>query len=363
MHDPVITTGNGSPAQPTTDEQQIIRFPGYAPEEYGGDNARMIAPTTPTADGNAVTVQHVIDAYLALKKLEVQSGAIGPRTLEKYALFLGTFAADYGATPIVAAKPRTLTEWLLLHPEWRATSTKSGAIMTVMSCFKAAVEDELILRNPFRRPKHLGPPVQPRGALTRAEFLAIKNACRRAVTSKDRPCRNRNYFRAFLDFLWHTGSRTCEARTAKWTDIDWENAVIVLEKHKTANKTGESRVIPILAVLPLLRFLLKHRKAKKDGTFADEIFVNSLGKPFTRDRVCKQFAKFALAAGVDKHKTAYCTRHSLCSRLVEAGNSDQAVANVLGHKNTKLIQWYSRSLRGKASHLNDTMRRRKKKAE
>jgi len=103
-------------------------------------------------------------------------------------------------------------------------------------------------------------------------------------------------------------------------------------------------------VLPLLRWLFKRRREGQKT-----IFANTLGKPWTRGVFAKEFRRYADLAGVRKKVSAYCLRHGLTVRLIEAGRSDRQIADVLGQKTTRYIEWYGRTSKSKTAYLNDIL--------
>ena len=305
----------------------------------------------PAADNEdiPVSVAEVIKRYLDEKEFQNESGAYTDKSLSRAKYYLDDFADKYGTRPLDQCHRNDLIKWLAGHKTWRATATRHDAVGSIVTAFHWA-EDELGIRSPFRRPKFLGPPVQPRPAIRPEEYQAMRLLLRRAKTNRGRRARTREAFRVALAFLWKTGCRTSEMRNAEWREIDWIRGVLVLSQHKTVAKSGESRMIPVRRVLPLLRWLKKRRR---DGQA--KIFVNSIGKPWTCDRFAKEFRRFASIAGVREEVSAYCLRHSLCVRLLEKGASDRATADVLGHSSTKFISWYGRTTRTMADHLNNVL--------
>ena len=297
------------------------------------------------------SVQQLVDAYLAGKGDEVRLGAFSSKRLDNLQRYLSSYCTRFGTVAASDCARSDLLGWITDHPEWEATATRRDAVGAVVSCFRWAME-EFDLEIAYKRPKFLGPPVRPRPALVLSEFRAMRATARTFRTNRGTLGRTRIPFRALLRFLWATGCRPKEARSAMWEDIDWEGGVLVVWEHKTDKKTGAPRVIPIRKVVALLRFLQAHRRPGQRT-----IFANSLGRPWTCDRLAKEFSRYAAIAGVREAVSAYCLRHGLCSRLIEAGCSDRAVADVLGHKDTRYVSWYARSTRTNGEHLNATLAR------
>ena len=303
---------------------------------------RLFAPgETPSA----TTVRAVIDAYLEEKTLEQDLGTFSDKGLEKLRHYLGRFAEMYGTQHVDKCQRTDLLRWLKAHPEWKATFTRQDAVGCVMSCFRWA-EDTLGMRCPYKRPKFVGEPVKPRPAIKPHEYHGMRAKTRRHRTRRG-PSRTALPFRIALLFLWKTGARPCEMRIAEWEGLDWERGLLKT-KSKTRMVSGVDRTIGVRRILPLLRWLW----AKRRRQGFQYIFVNSIGKPWTCDRFAKEFRRFAKLAGVPNKVSAYCLRHGMCTRLIENGATEREVADVLGQKSTRYVEWYSRELRTKADYLN-----------
>jgi len=300
----------------------------------------------------ALTVRQVIAAYLDQKALDHLAGAFSLKALESARHYLGRFAKDFGDLPVSQCHKNDLTHWLLKHPEWESTFTRHDAVGRVVTCFYWA-EDELGIVSRYRRPKFVGAPLRPRPAIEPAEYRAMQRYARRARNTR-RMLRTRNVFRAALSFLWRTGARPCEMRTAQWTELDWRREIIVT-KNKTEKATGKDRMIPVGSVMHLLRWLYRRKKPGQT-----HIFTNTLGKPWTADRFAKEFRRYANLAGVRQKVSAYCLRHGMCVRLLEKGEGERQIADVLGHESTRYVSWYGRTTRTMADYLNDVIRRKKR---
>lgn len=301
------------------------------------------------------TIREVADAYLDEKRLQLSAGACCEKSVYRSTFYLDSFCAMFGTQPISACKRNDLVKWLVAHQEWESSFTRQDAVGVVVACFRWA-EGEIIDRTPYRRPNFVGPPTRPRPALSLEEYRSLRGHARVYKTKRGKPRLTSVPFRAALSCLWRTGCRPCEMRAAEWDDLDPVADVVVLSEHKTANATGDERVIPVGPIMPLLRWLRRRRKPGQK-----KIFVNGHGKPWTCDRFAKEFRKFADLAGVRPEVSAYCLRHGLCVRLIEQGKSDRSIADVLGHTTTRYVSWYGRTTRTKAAHLNAVLRSDKKR--
>lgn len=302
-------------------------------------------------------IGRVISEFLAHQRLRARHGKINERSLDKLVHYLNRFSVDYGSRSLAECSKNQIEKWLLAHPEWQAPHTLLDAVGSVMACFNWAQEEDLIVKNQFRRPKDLPEP-GPRQAIRKSEYRAMMLLARRCNGIDRRKMPTSGPFRLGLWFLWRTGARPGEMRGSQWDDLDWQTGAIELYEHKTARKTGQSRLL--ILDRWVLRILAKLYPRRRPGS--THIFLNSRGRPWTKD-FQKRFRRYADMAGVRKEVSTYCLRHGVCVDLIEHGASDRQAADYLGHKTTRYVSWYGRSTRRKRDHLRRIGEMRRTKLE
>jgi integrase len=80
-------------------------------------------------------------------------------------------------------------------------------------------------------------------------------------------------------------------------------------------------------------FLPQHREDDKQRVFKIPRSTNGYNKALK---------KWMEDAGIKKHITGHCARHSLGTILKENNLSDLLIADILGHTSTKYVRTYSR---------------------
>ncbi len=131
---------------------------------------------------------------------------------------------------------------------------------------------------------------------------------------------------AFEGLRW-SGMRPGELCTAEMRHLTESGGVpaIVLTEHKTAAKTGEDRVIPVVAALaPVLARAV-------DGRDAGPIWRDPAGGPWNPDRLNWAFRKARRAAALPAALKLYSTRHTRGTELV-AEVGEIAAAAILGRE-------------------------------
>ena len=140
---------------------------------------------------------------------------------------------------------------------------------------------------------------------------------------------------AFEGLRW-SGMRPGELCTAEMRHLTESGGVpaIVLTEHKTAAKTGEDRVIPVVAALaPVLARAV-------DGRDAGPIWRDPAGGPWNPDRLNWAFRKARRAAALPAALKLYSTRHTRGTELV-AEVGEIAAAAILGHKGVAMTKRYA----------------------
>ncbi len=311
-----------------------------------------IRDLNPAPEGGEATVASIIDLYLAhaAKKL-------GERTLYERTHYLQAFAEAHGWRKIASCLPFHLTSWLDGNPQWASDWTVASVITKVQRPFNWAVKQGLIAVNPFRGVTHqVG---QPRRPLTDAEFQALMRSTstwiKRQRAKKTYPCdRKRRQrpsagarFRQLLVFLRYTGARPGEAGNLEWTDIDLENAVIVLHEHKTSRtqRVKKPRVIPLHPIV--LNLLIHIRKRNEPGTY---VFLNHRKTPWNRSNLSLRVRRARAIAGIADDAKLYGLRHAFGTRAVLNRLDIKTLAELMGHTSTRMTEHYVH-LAGQGAHL------------
>jgi integrase/recombinase XerD len=133
--------------------------------------------------------------------------------------------------------------------------------------------------------------------------------------------------RALLMTLYGTGMRRTEVSLLKIGDIDSQRMMIRVEH----GKGGADRDIPLSPVL--LETLREYWRWKKPRRYLFPSSVGHRGKEQpTSDRAvwyaCKEAARHA---GLTKHVTPHCLRHSFATHLLEGGTDLRTIQILLGH--------------------------------
>lgn len=146
------------------------------------------------------------------------------------------------------------------------------------------------------------------------------------------PYQNGDIKRAFL-FCLYAGLRYCDVVDLKYSNVDYSGKRIKFEQAKTKGHSKNSIVIiPLSQTL----FNLIGEKPKKD----DYIF-----KLPSHTGCLRALRTWVERAGIDKHITWHCARHSFAVNLLGECQTDiKTVASLLGHSGLKHTEKYTRAV-------------------
>ena len=312
---------------------------------------RLFTPDQTIDDDD--TVNAVVAHFLRVKRQQRDLGTYTSAAYDICHETLTDFAECYGRRRAAELRQTDLIEWVVAHENWLSPHTKNHRAGFVVSAFRWAVVEGYIDACRFTRHARDWPSLQPREAITPAEYRAIMAVSRKP----ERRCheQTRRRFRLALYFLWETGARTCEMRSLRWCDLDLDRRIAALAQHKTRKAGGEMRTIVLShALCRLLRFILKRQPRIAPS---DLVFVNGRDRPWRTSTFAKQFRRYSRSAGVRDIVTPYSLRHGFCIRSLDAGLGERQIADLMGHASTKYVSWYGRTAGRRIEYLADLLDR------
>ncbi|MBI3466076.1 MAG: site-specific integrase [Planctomycetes bacterium] len=323
------------------------------------DDLRYQARHNPTPAVAEQNVASVIEAYLAYAADKIAASSLAVRKP-----YLQSFAEYCGPQTMPQCSPEDLEDWLEKHPEWRSDWTKNGAVRSVHRAFNWAASRKvmregrkvaLIRENPFRGFTHRAGAA--RRDMTPDEFRSIlrisgfpiRERGTRKLPSWKKPTPGAR-FRQVLLYLWLTGSRPSEAAKLTWDQVDFDNALVVLETHKTIRmqKTPQPRVIPLD---PVVMRLLRWLQNRHEGPY---VFLSRRKTPWDKDTLAQRLRRARKGAGIPDDVKLYGTRHAFGTRAILSGVDIKTTSALLGHTTTRVTERYLHVV-GKNGHLADAM--------
>jgi integrase len=207
------------------------------------------------------------------------------------------------------------------------TATVNRDLAVLRRMMKLAERKMLISESPFRDVEFLEERKQRRRPhiLTFEEEDRLLNAAMPQI-------------RTLAILILETGMRSNrEALSLSWSEVDFVNDLVRVDESKT--KAGE-RTIPISARCKIE--LLRWRKLL-GPEFSSYVFPNMRDPSKPLKDVRRSWAKALRDAGL-QYFWIYDLRHTLASRLTQAGVSPLFVAQIIGHAGTSILSTYVRAV-------------------
>ena len=156
--------------------------------------------------------------------------------------------------------------------------------------------------------------------------------------------------RAMLEILYATGLRVSELVSLKVLSINMEAGYV-----RTLGKGSKERIVPMgdKALWAVKEYLTGGRPQLTRRTNSAYLFLNSRGRPLTRQGFWKIIKKYGMEAGIKKKITPHSIRHSFASHLLEAGADLRAVQVMLGHADISTTQIYTHVTRKRLKELHE----------
>ncbi|MGK2348128.1 site-specific tyrosine recombinase XerD [Actinomyces sp. W5033] len=148
--------------------------------------------------------------------------------------------------------------------------------------------------------------------------------------------------RALLELLYATGARISEAVGLVIDDLDRDSGCLRL-----FGKGRKERIVPMgrLAWDALDAYLVQARPVLAErGRGVPEVFLNTLGRPLSRQSAWGVLRQAAVRAGLDEglHVSPHTLRHSFATHLLAGGADVRVVQEMLGHASVTTTQIYTR---------------------
>jgi len=315
-----------------------------------------------------------------LKRLE--SSDLKPRTIESYsALYRCHIASALGPIRLRDLRRMHIKELLAAKrdqvivrpakksgpsddeqkpkPELPPKTLSKNTVRLIRACLSAmlaeAMDDELIKSNPAAVPSRRRGK-KGNGTVSGAERQrAIRpfSDPELAKVLKTAHEQDAEHYPLFM-LQSRTGMRPGEAAALQWTDFDFTNRKILVERAYSAGELGTTKTDGVRTVdmsqelAKVLTALYKQREAQalKEGwgDVPDLVFINGARKPLDESRVRKRFARVLKKAEITGHRL-YDLRHTFATQLLAKGAPITYVAAQLGHaRPSTTLQWYARWL-------------------
>lgn len=192
---------------------------------------------------------------------------------------------------------------------------------------KYAIEHDAMLKNPCT-----GITIKIDDQQLRKEVLSPEEIQQLIATHYEHE--NPNIRRAFI-FCLYCGLRYCDMKDLTFANVDYSNRLLKFEQNKTKGHSASSGV-----VIPLNNGILKLIGEPSSPDNRDEVIF-----PLPSYEMClKALRRWVKRAGINKHISWHCARHSFAVNILNNGANIKTVASLLGHSGLKHTEKYTRAI-------------------
>lgn len=192
---------------------------------------------------------------------------------------------------------------------------------------KYAIEHNVMIKNPCN-----GIVIKVDENILRKDVLSQDEIQRLIATHYDNE--NPNIQRAFI-FCLYCGLRFCDVKDLTFANVDYSNKLLKFEQNKTKGHSASSGV-----VIPLNDGLLRLIGEPTNDQNSDALIF-----PLPSYEMClKAIKRWVKRAGINKHISWHCARHSFAVNILNNGANIKTVASLLGHSGLKHTEKYTRAI-------------------
>lgn len=192
---------------------------------------------------------------------------------------------------------------------------------------KFAIEHDVMTKNPC-----MGIVIKVDDQILRKDVLSLDEE--QALINTHYDGENPNIRRAFIMCLY-CGLRFCDVKDLTFANVDYSNKLLKFEQNKTKGHSTNSGVI-----IPLNDWLLRLIGEPTAGQTKDSLIF-----PLPSYEMClKALKRWVKRAGIEKHISWHCARHSFAVNILNNGANIKTVASLLGHSGLKHTEKYTRAI-------------------
>ncbi|MEN8170990.1 MAG: tyrosine-type recombinase/integrase [Pseudomonadota bacterium] len=242
-----------------------------------------------------------------------------------------------GKIRITELKPKHVRTMQQKLAENIANKSINNALTPLRKAFSEAFNDELIDRNVLERVENLDIQKKKVAPLTFEQADSVLEFMKRVPDHHN-----------FYQFALWTGLSTGEQLGLKWSDVDFEENNITINRMWVSGKgrrptKNKKRIRKLGLIQPAIDALLRQRGLQYNSEW---VFINSDNvektldedlKPWSSEKIARPW-NAALKALSFPALSAYSTRHFYASIMLSAGMSMEWLKEKMGHSNYRMLE-------------------------
>lgn len=229
-------------------------------------------------------------------------------------------------------KPEQITKDMVeAYTEYLQSRSVGEGAKSIYARFKKvvkyAIEHDVMIKNPCN-----GIIIKADEQILRKDVLSLEEIQQLISTHYEHE--NPNIRRAFI-FCLYCGLRFCDVKDLTFSNVDYSNKLLKFEQNKTKGHSASSGVI-----IPLNEGLLQLIGEPQQGENKESLIF-----PLPSYEMClKALKRWVKRAGIEKHISWHCARHSFAVNILNNGANIKTVASLLGHSGLKHTEKYTRAI-------------------
>lgn len=138
-----------------------------------------------------------------------------------------------------------------------------------------------------------------------------------------------------LELLYATGLRVSELCSIKYSNINFETGLIIIN-----GKRKKERITQI-SNPKILNELKEYKLHYSNNQTSDYLFVNNKDSRLSEQSVRNIIKKYVSEAGIQMNITPHMYRHSFATHLMDSGVDTRCIQELLGHSSINITEIYT----------------------
>ncbi len=236
---------------------------------------------------------------------------------------------------------------LIIDADYKTTKTLNNCLIPLRGVFNAAIENGYITENPIQHIKNKKVQIDIPDPFSRDEMNALLNWLNTNLKDKD------HFYYWYYELAFWCGCRPSELIALRWTDIDWFNGTMRINKsrvrghEKNVTKTHTAREVYLNDRSKEALNAIKGLKLHNDYV----MICPETNEPFFNEKPPRNRLVEAMKSCMIRHRPAYNARHTYATMLLMDGVNPVFVADQLGHSLQMLIKRYAKWIHGDKNRI------------